>query len=184
MLHDLGGVVGLKAALDHPERARALVAVNTFAWPPDQFGLRLMLRIMGSAPLREIDAWTNFLPRMSATRFGVGRRASKAGRRAFLGGFHRRSPRRSFHRLMQDVRRATPLFAEVEHGLRTELRDRPLLTVFAAGNDPFGFQARFGSLVAEVQEVVVPGRSHFPMCDDPDAFADAVSLWYASHVAD
>ena len=163
------------------------MAVNTFAWPPDRAGLRLMLRLVGSTPLREIDAWTNFLPRLT-TRFGVGRHASEAGRRAFLGGFQRRSARRSarrsFHRLMRDVRRATPLFAEVEHGLRTELHDRPLLTVFAEGNDPFGFQARFGSPVAEVQEVVVPGRNHFPMCEDPDAFADAVSLWYANHVAD
>lgn len=142
-----------------------------------------MLRLMGSAPMRELDALTNVFFRMAATRFGVGVHLSKEGRRAFLGGFRRRGARRALHQLMRDVRHSKPLFAEVERGLATELRDRPLLTIFSKGNDPFGFQAGLRLINPEAHELVAPGMNHFPMCSDPDTVADAVMTWYATNVA-
>lgn len=183
VLHDLGGVVGLQWALRHPDQVRGIIAVNTFAWPPDKLGLRGMLRLMGSTPMRELDALTNVFFRMTATRFGVGAHLSKEGRRAFLGGFRRRGARRAFHWLLRDVRRSKQLFVEVERGLATELRDRPLLTIFSKGNDPFGFQARLRAINPEAHEVVLPGMNHFPMCSEPDTMADAVTTWHATNVA-
>ena len=164
VLHDLGGVVGLHWAVNHPDRVRAIVATNTFAWPPDRLALRGMLRLMGSLPVREFSTLTNILPRMTATRFGVGVHLSKASRRAFLGGFKRRSARRAVHLLFRDARRSTQLYAEVEQGLLTELRDKPMLTVFAKRNDQFGFQARFRALAtsagyAHMGKWFMPGRT-------------------------
>lgn len=184
VLHDLGGVVGLQWAVRHSNRVRAIVATNTFAWSPDRLALRGMLRFMGSWPIREFSTLTNMLPRLTATGFGVGAHLSQDGRRAFLGGFRRRGARRAFHRLMRDVGRSKQIYAEVEHGLLNELHDRPMLTIFQKRNDPFRFQARFRAINPKAQEVVLPGMNHFPMCDDPDAFADAVSRWYANRVAD
>src|SRR6201993_5620612 len=69
--HDLGGPAGFLAAARRADRVAALAAVNCFAWRPTGGAFRGMLAAMGSAPARELDAATGFLPRVTATSFGV-----------------------------------------------------------------------------------------------------------------
>ena len=176
--HDLGGPVAFGWAADHPAAVHGLVAVNTFGWPPHTRAFRGMLALMGSRPMRSFDSGTNLLFRLTSTKFGVGRHLDAESRRAFLGPFTSKGPGRSFHDGIRDVQRATDRLSELEPAFRTTLKDVPLLTIFGERNDPLGFQPLWKALFPDARQVVVPKGMHFPMCDDPDLFADSVRGWY------
>lgn len=182
VVHDLGGAVGLSMAARRPELIRGLVMVNTFAWPPDATGLRTMLGFMGSRPVTGLDVATNLVPRLSSTRFGVGRHLDREGRAALLGPFRDRGPRRRFHGLMAAARREHGLFEQIEGALRTTLSDRPVLTIFGERNDPFGFQPRFREMFPDAEELVIAGGNHFPMADDPELVATTIADWHDRRV--
>ncbi len=176
--HDLGSIAGLSLAARAPQLAERIVAVNSFGWPPEQRGLRAMLRMMGSPPVRELNAATNFVGRMAATKFGVGMHFDRATRRAFRQPLRKRHQRRAFHHLMRDATRAGVLDG-IESTLQGELHDRPVLTIFGERNDPFRFQPRWLELFPGAEQVVVPRGNHFPMCDDPQLVARAIRDWHA-----
>jgi pimeloyl-ACP methyl ester carboxylesterase len=171
--HDLGGPAGFLAASRRADRVAALVAVNCFAWRPTGALFRGMLAAMGSAPARELDAATGWLPRLTATGFGVGRHWSRADLSVFRAGIDR-SARRAWHGYFRDARQAHELYAELDAGLRGPLSDRPLLTIFGQFNDPLRFQPRWTALFPTSHQLTVRRGNHFPMCDDPDLVASGV----------
>jgi haloalkane dehalogenase len=173
VVHDLGGLSGIAGAARVPERVRALCAVNSFAWRPSGLLFRAVLAFMGSALVREIDAWTGALARLTSTSFGVGRHLDRDSRAAFLAGIGRQGLR-AFHRYLGDARRATRLHEEVQGALTGSFQHLPLSTVFGERNDPLGFQPRWKALFPTARQMVVPKGNHFPMCDDPDLVAAAV----------
>jgi pimeloyl-ACP methyl ester carboxylesterase len=180
--HDLGGPVALAMAARDADRVAGLVLANTFAWTPDRRALRAMLRLVGSRPMQAFGAATNLVPRLTATRFGVGRRLSPTGRATFLGPFADRAVRRRFHALMGSVLPERELTEEVADATATVLRDLPVLTIFGERNDPFGFQRRHAATFPDHTGVVVAGGNHFPMMDDPDLFATTMQTWHAERV--
>ncbi|KKC02771.1 alpha/beta fold hydrolase, partial [Mycobacterium nebraskense] len=151
-----------------------LAAVNCFAWTPTGPAFRGMLAAMGSAPVRELDAATGVLPRITSTSFGVGRHWSRADRAVFRAGIDA-SARRAWHAYFRDARGAPELYAEVDAALRNDLTDRPLLTVFGQFNDPLRFQPRWKALFPAARQLKVRRGNHFPMCDDPDLVAAALT---------
>jgi pimeloyl-ACP methyl ester carboxylesterase len=140
-----------------------------------------MLALMGSAPIRESDAYTAWLPAATSSRFGVGRHWTRTDRTAFRAGINREA-RRTIHRYFADARRADPLYAICEAALRGPLADRPLLTVFGQHNDPLRFQPQWRALFPHARQEVVPSGNHFPMCDAPDAVADWIHAWHTDQV--
>jgi pimeloyl-ACP methyl ester carboxylesterase len=171
--HDLGGPAGFLAASRRADRFAALASVNCFAWRPTGPAFRGMLTLMGSAPARELDAAIGWLPRLTATSFGVGRHWSRADLAVFRAGIDP-SARRAWHSYFRDARGAGDLYAGLDAGLRGPLADRPLLTIFGQFNDPLRFQRRWRRLYPDARQVKVPRGNHFPMCDDPDLVASAV----------
>jgi pimeloyl-ACP methyl ester carboxylesterase len=175
VVHDLGGPTALLAARRWPSRITGLVVVNSFGWRPSGLPFRGMLALMGSAAVRGLDVATGVLPRLSSGRFGVGRQMDRADRRIFRRGVGRRG-RSSFHRYLRDARRIDA--GPIESGLAA-LRDRPLLTIFGARNDPLGFQPRWAERCPDIRQVEVPNAFHFPMCDAPDLVASTIRGWHA-----
>ncbi len=171
--HDLGGPVGFLAAARRADRIAALAAVNCFAWTPTGPAFRGMLATMGSAPVRELDAATGVLARVTSSSFGVGRHLSRADRAVFRAGIDV-SARRAWHAYFRDANAARGLYAEVDAALRGSLADRPLLTIFGQFNDPLRFQRRWKALFPKARQLKVPRGNHFPMCDDPDLVASAL----------
>ena len=171
--HDLGGPAGFLAAARRADRIAALAAVNCFAWTPTGAAFRGMLAAMGSAPVRELDAATGVLARVTSTSFGVGRHWSRHDRAAFRAGIDAPA-RRAWHAYFRDARGAQALYAEVDAALRGALADRALLTIFGQFNDPLRFQPRWKALFPTAHQVKVRRGNHFPMCDDPDLVASAL----------
>ncbi len=181
--HDLGGSVTMAAAVRHPDRYRAFVLANTFIWPADTTALRTMLRVVGSGAMTAIGSATNLVPKLTSGGGGIGRHLEPGAQAAFLGPYQRRAPRRRFHETMRAAIADTGLVEEL--GLVGErLADRPVLTIFGEKNDPFGFQQRLATIFPDHNGVVVEKGNHFPMCDDPDLFAEQVRRWHTSAVAD
>ena len=127
-----------------------------------------------------LDATTNLLPRLSAGSFGVGRHLDQAGRAAFVGPFREKGPRRRFHQLMASVMEESDYLTDLEQALSTTLAGKPVLTIYGERNDLFGFQARFKGHFPDGEEMIVPKGLHFPMCDDPQGFAERVSRWHTA----
>lgn len=181
VLHDLGALVGVTALAERPERVRALVAVNTIAWPPEPVE-RAMLRVMGSAPMRELDAVTGFLPPLVAGRFGAGRHLEPAARHAVRQSMRRPDDRRLFHRFLRELREDVDLARRAEAVLRGPLADRPLLTIFGQYNDYFRLQRRWRELFPQARQVVVPRGNHFPMGDAPELVASSIRAFWHDQV--
>jgi pimeloyl-ACP methyl ester carboxylesterase len=179
VLHDLGGISGVVGAGRSSATLRGVVAINTFAWRPSGRFLRLMLRIAGSAGAGELDVLTHLVPKLTASRFGIGRHLSASSRRAFRESM--RSPQiRAFHYYLADARRCEALCAEAERIVSTVVERRPLLTIFGSRNDPFRFQAEWKRRVPRASELVLAGGNHFPMCDDPGLVAGAIREWHGA----
>jgi haloalkane dehalogenase len=174
-------VAGLAAAAEHADRIAGIVAVNTFGWRPSGPAFRGMLAVMGSRVMSEIDAYTGWLPAATASRFGVGRHWNRADRATYRAGIDR-DGRRSIHRYLADARRADALYTAVDAALRGPLADRPLLTVFGQYNDPLKLQPRWKALFPAARQEIVPKGNHFPMCDAPEAVAQWIQHWHATHV--
>lgn len=181
VMHDLGGPTALAAASVMPERVAALAAVNTFGWEPAGVLFRTMLAMFGSTWMRELDAYTGWLPAASTTRLGVGRHLDRAGRRAFRRGMDR-DARRTMHRLFRSAQRSEEVYTGAARAVDT-LADRPLLTVFGALGDHLRFRPKWRTRFGDVREVTVPWGLHFPMCDDPRLTARAIDTWHAERVA-
>ena len=181
VVHDLGGPSGIAGAARAPERVRGLVGVNTFAWKPSGMMFRSMLALMGSSPMREFDAATGFLARISASSFGVGRHLDSDSRLAFRAGIGP-SGLRTFHRYLRDARGSDSIYDEAMAALSGPFRALPLLTIFGEHNDPLGFQPRWRQMFPDLCRVVVPNGNHFPMCDDPDLVANTIRSWHRDRI--
>ena len=180
VMHDLGGVTALAAAADRPDRVAGLAAVNTFGWRPAGL-LRGMLAVVGSAWMRELDAWTRLLPGAATTRLGMGKNLDRPSRRAFRRGLDRDAIR-TMHHLFASARTSPQVYRDAERALQTELRSVPLLTVFGAWSDYFGFQAQWKQRFPHARQVRA-GRYHFPMAHDPEHVAAAIRSWHTELVA-
>jgi pimeloyl-ACP methyl ester carboxylesterase len=178
VFHDLGGVATLEAAGRWPERIRGIAAINTFGWRPSGAAFRSMLALMGNPVMREVDVWTGWLPRLTSTRYGVGRQWDKPTRKAFRKGMQHRG-RRSFHRYMKSV--SAHDFSAIESTV-SKLSGLPLLTLFGEKDDPLGFQPKWAERFPNHTQVVVKNGMHFPMCDDPHQVATAITDWHETQV--
>jgi haloalkane dehalogenase len=62
LVHDVGGPAGFLVATAQPQRLRALVVTNTFAWPlADYPSVRRTLHAVGSRPFGAVNDLTNVL---------------------------------------------------------------------------------------------------------------------------
>ncbi|HLJ10091.1 MAG TPA: alpha/beta fold hydrolase [Planctomycetaceae bacterium] len=179
--HDLRGLAGLAGASEMPERVHGLAAINTFAWPPWGAVFRAALGFFGSAPVRELDAITGLVPRITATGFGIGRHLDREARRAFLAAVDP-AARRAFHAYLRDARRCHELYERIARALDGPFQGLPVLTVFGERNDSFGFQARWKAMFPRVEQFVIPRGNHFPMCDDPEFVAATIRSWHHERV--
>ena len=172
--HDLGGPVGFLTASRRVDSFAALASVNCFAWRPTGTAFRGMLTLMGSAPARRLDAAIGWLPRLTATSFGVSRNWSRSDVAVFRAAIDL-SARRAWHGYFRSARDTDDLYTELDAGLRERLADRPLLTIFGQFNDPLRFQKRWRTYYPNAQQVKVPRGNHFPMCDNPELVASALT---------
>jgi len=176
VMHDISGIAGSAFAVRHPDLISGIVYANTFGWDPDKASLRLMLRVVSSAPSRALAWLTNWMLRLSASTFGSGRHWDGPARRLFRAAGMLRSRRTRSLRLFRQALAHPPIFAEIEAG-RDGVRGTPALTIFGEKNDLYGFVKRHTEHHDDIESIVVRKGNHFPMGDAPDLFVSAVVDW-------
>lgn len=179
--HDIGGPVGLGAAVQRPDRVAAIAALNCYAWRPEGAAFRGMLTLMGSGAMRTFDARLALLPLVTSGRFGAGRHWDRQDRAIFRAGIDT-AARRTWHDYFADAHRADEFYSTIEVGVAGPLADRPLLTVFGEHNDPLHLQGRWLDRFPRARQEVIPGGFHFPMCDAPRAVGEMIADWHATAV--
>lgn len=178
VVHDLGAPAALHAAGRWTDRIAALCVINGFGWRPSGPLFRGMLATMGNPIMRELDAATGWLPRASATRFGVGRHWKRAIRKTFRRGL-RRPQRRAFHRYMNAARDHD--YTTIDNTVLA-LATRPALTIFGKRNDPLRFQPKWKTRYPHAQQITIPKGYHFPMCDNPTLVATTIDDWHRNEI--
>ena len=180
VVHDWGGPIGMALAVRHPERIRALVIGNTFAWPADRLVPKLLSLVMGG-PLghllvRRLDVFTRtFLPKQGMRK----RELTEAEHAMYLAPHPTPASRVPLHVMPREIRAARPLLEEVEAGLG-RVADRPALLLWPTEDVAFDEAElhRWQSTLSNARTVLLEGAGHFLWGDDPDAIADAIREWH------
>ncbi len=179
MVQDWGGPIGLGVASRHPERFRALVIGNTWAWPVNgephfEFFSRLLGGPVGGFLIRYFNAFVNVLVPAGVRR----RKLPKEVMAAYRGPFSERSSREPTHIFPREILRSRDYLVEVEEGLE-RLRDLPALIVW--GDRDLAFRdrerTRFEEIFSEHHTIVLRGAGHYIQEDAADEISAAVIRW-------
>jgi haloalkane dehalogenase len=184
MVQDWGGPIGLGLAGRQPDRVRALVIGNTWAWPVDgdprleRFS-QLVGGPIGGFFILNFNAFVNlFIPR------GVRRhKLTPQVMAAYRGPFPTRASRTPTHIFSAEIVRSQQYLREVEAGLR-RLTDRPVLIVW--GDQDFAFREkerqRFEQIFPRHRTVILRGAGHFIQEDAADEIIAAMVKWWHDDV--
>jgi haloalkane dehalogenase len=136
MVQDWGGPIGLGFAGRHPDRIRALLICNTWAWPVQGTRhLEWFSKIVGSPIGRflilNFNAFVNVL-----VPSGVSRRLSPAEMRAYRGPFPTRASRLPTAIFPREILHSREYLAEVESNLGS-LSQKPTLILWGDRDNAF-----------------------------------------------
>ncbi|MGH9183841.1 MAG: alpha/beta fold hydrolase [Acidimicrobiales bacterium] len=180
MVHDWGGPIGLGAAGRAPERYRALVIANTWAWPVSgnrrhQWFSTVMGGPVGRFLIGEANAFVNVLVPGGHRR----RRLTAAERAHYRGPFTEKEAREPMAVLPREIVAASGFLSQVEANL-ARLADRPTLITWADRDRAFrqDEKRRFESLFPHHTTVDLRAAGHFVPDDAGDQLVLVIRSWW------
>jgi haloalkane dehalogenase len=177
---DWGGPIGLGVATRHPDRFRALIIGNTWAWPVNgdrhfEWFSRLLGGPIGGLVIRNFNAFVNVLIPLGVRRKKLPRKVMAA----YRGPFSERASREPTHIFPREILHSREYLAEVERGLE-RLRDLPVLLVW--GDRDAGFRdverARFERVFPDYRTIILRGAGHFIQEDAPREIVSGITGWW------
>ena len=179
VVHDWGGLIGLRWACDHPEAVRGLVISDTGFFSDGRWhGLATAMQTPGQGE-ELVDGMTreSLGQLLGAVSSGIGPEAIDEYFRAFSDEDRRRG--------QLDLYRSGD-FAQLEpyEGRLAEL-GVPVLVLWGA-DDPFAPVAsaeRFAREIPGAELVVLEGTGHFCVEDDPAAYARELERFLSRHAS-
>ncbi len=177
---DWGGPIGLAVAGRRPERFRALVLGNTWAWPVNgDPHFERFAWLMGGPPgrfaIRRFNAFVNLL-----LPAGVKRRRLPPDVMAAYRAPTALAPRRMATAVFpREIVASHDFLAGVEAGL-ARLARLPVLLVWGDRDIAFreSERLRFEAAFPRHRTVVLHGAGHFIQEDAPEAVARAITAWW------
>jgi haloalkane dehalogenase len=178
MVQDCGGPIGFAVATRRPDRFRAFVIGNTWAWPKSDHGTQLFSRMLGGPIGRRLILNRNvFIERILPG--GVRRRTlSDAEMNAYRGPFPTPGSRRPIAVLPHHILASGPFLAEIEGSLGG-LRDRPALIAWPTKDVAFGERERkrWEQVFPDHRTVLLEGAGHFMQEDAAPEIVAAIRDW-------
>jgi haloalkane dehalogenase len=179
-VHDSGGAIGFGVAGRHPERFKAFIVSNTFAWRLDDYPfVKNFLKVVGSSFFGLLNVNLNLLVRGFVRSISF----SPAEKAAYSGPFQDRSRRKAMHLAFRSLARREDYLLQVEESLEA-LKDRPALILWGKGDSTYnaGFHRRFAQTFEDSHmEIVFEGNSqtgHFPQEGGSDKIVAAINGWW------
>jgi len=174
MGHDWGGPIGMRCALDHPERVRALVMANSWYWPAHAWRLRTFSRVMSSAPLQALIVRRNLFVERILPR-GARTRLPEEVMRHYRGPLSTPSSRAGVAVLPGQITRASFWLGEIAYAVPRLLGRTPLLLPWGVRDlvFPSRFIERFRADFRDVAVRRIDAR-HYVQEDAPAEVAAAI----------
>ncbi len=179
MVQDWGGPIGLGFAGRHPNRIRALLICNTWAWPAQgTTHLERFSKIVGGPIGRflilNFNAFVNVL-----VPSGVSRRLSPEEMRAYRGPFPTRASRLPTAIFPREILHSREYLAEVESNLG-RLSQKPTLILWGDRDTAFrdAQRERFEILFPNHRTRILKGAKHFVQEEAPDQICEELSTFY------
>jgi haloalkane dehalogenase len=181
MVQDWGGPIGFWVATRHPERFRAFVIGNTWAWPisgdraTEWFSKTLGSAVFGGALVKRADIFTNVF-----MRGGIKRKKLTVDERFMYRRPHPTpESREPVHVMPREILAARDLLTEVERGLE-RVADKPALVVWGDKDQAFREpqRLRWERTFPNHRTVILRGASHYIQEDAPDEIVAAIKEWW------
>src|SRR3954453_9931967 len=180
MVQDWGGPIGFAGAAPPPERFRAFVIGNTWAWPKSDPGTQVFSRLLGGPIgnylIRQRNVFVERILPGNVKRTTLSEQVMDA----YRGPFPDPESRRPVHVFPREILGSRPFLAEIERGLPA-LRDRPALIVWptkdVAFRDPE--RRRWEEVFPDHRSVVLEGAGHYIQEDAPGEIVGAIRDWGA-----
>lgn len=181
MVQGWGGPIGFWVATREPDRFRAFVIGNTWAWPiTGQRSIEWFSKILGSDVLggllvKRADLFVNLF-----MRGGIKRRKLTRGEWAMYKAPHPTPASRvPVHVMPREILGAHALLAEVERGLDS-VAGKPALIVWADKDQGFKQpqRLRWERTFANHRTEILRGASHYLQEDAPDEIVAAIRDWW------
>jgi haloalkane dehalogenase len=181
LCQDWGGPIGFAVAGRQPERFRAFVIGNTWAWPmTGNRGAQVFSRVLGSPLARLLITRRNVFVEKILPGGTRDRKLPPEVMEMYRGPFPTPESRRPVAVMPKAILGETPWLREVESQL-SGLADRPALLVWPTADVAFreAERKRWESIFADHQTVLLEGARHYIGEDAPDEIVDAVKNWPA-----
>jgi haloalkane dehalogenase len=176
MAQDWGGPIGMSVASGAPARVGGLVFMNTWYWPLDGFGEKLLAHIGASPPVAALIRHSNvfvdvLIPRLVSTGLTPEELAH------YRGVQPNAAARIGVVELARQVRVAAPWLRDLAERAPRSLCQKPMLLVWGMRDPLFGksrILARWKRDFPGADLITLPGANHFIQEDGAAEIADAV----------
>ena len=177
IVQDWGGPIGFSVAVRNPERFRAFVIGNTWAWPVqgnrrfELFSKLLGSQLVGGFLVKNL----NVFHRVFLTA-GMNRKKPTAQERRMYDMPHPdTASRQAVHVMPREILSARPLLEEIQRGI-ARVADRPALIVW--GNRDQAFRkpelVRWQRTFPNHRTVILEGAGHYIQDDAPEEIVAAI----------
>jgi haloalkane dehalogenase len=179
VVHDFGGPIGLRLALDRPDRIARIVIINSWLWPFDDDAVMAKRAKMAGGPIgRFLYKYFNASLRLiMPSAYGNRSALTKQIHRQYLEVFRERDARvRVLHRLAVSLLGSSAYYARL-HARMEELRSKPALVVWGLKDSAFQpYQLdRWRRELPAAGVVTIDDAGHWPHEEAPEAVIAAVA---------
>jgi haloalkane dehalogenase len=180
MVQDWGGPIGFRAATRHPDRFKAFVIGNTWAWPKSDPGTQVFSRFLGGPIGGYLIMRRNFFVETIIPGNVKRRKLPAEVMDAYRGPVPTPESRRPMHVFPREILHSRPLLAEIESRL-SALSDRPALLVWPTKDIAFREPERrhWERIFPNHRTVMLEGAGHYIQEDSPDEIVAAIRDWEA-----
>jgi haloalkane dehalogenase len=180
MVQDWGGPTGLWMAGQLPERVRALIIGNTWAWPiTGDPHFERFSGIVGGAVGHFLIKHFNFFVNVMIPLGTPLRKLDRRAMDAYRGPMRGKDERMASWIFPRAIAGDPEFLGDVQAGL-PRLADKPTLIVW--GDKDIAFRAqereRFERLFPRHRTVPLPGAGHYIQEDAPDLIAESIRAWW------
>lgn len=179
MVQDWGGPIGLGFAGRHPDRIRALLICNTWAWPAQgtkhlEWFSKIVGGLIGRFLILNFNAFVNLI-----LPSGVSRRLSLGEMRAYRGPFPTRASRLPTAIFPREILHSRDYLAEVESNLG-RLSQKPTLILWGDRDTAFRSAQReqFERFFPNHRTRILEGAKHFVQEEAPDQICEELFTFY------